>query len=80
MRELLAPWTASRGANCGPLIHFFSRSVASCSSPSSITRRSSCIEARDRAALVLDVDWSRSSNWRRSSRIFSRACLFFERT
>ena len=52
----------------------------SCSSPSSITRRSSSMDSRDFAALVLDVVWSGSSNWRRSSRIFSRACRFFERT
>lgn len=50
----------------------------SCSSPSSITRRSSSIASRDRTALMLDVDSSGLSNWRQSSRMFSRACRFFE--
>lgn len=52
----------------------------SCSSPFSIARRSSRIESRDRAALMLDADCSGLSNSRRSSRIFSRACRFFKRT
>lgn len=52
----------------------------SCSSPFSIARRSSRIDSRDRAALMLDADCSGSSNSRRSSRIFSRACRFFKRT